>query len=209
MPARIAKPRPIKGHSNDEGVNFVIKIYVALLATAASLLPVAPASAGLIGNSVVISRVQGGSIYKTVSTTVGSGFEYTDNFFNIDVSDNEILFSGGNFSIGSIEYVFEGLDFDNDPATANTVEGFVSNQIFGNANNPFDAARIKIAGDGKLTMSFANTVGGANSFARITLGAASPTGVPEPSTWAMMIGGFAFAGAASRRRRTSQAAVCA
>ncbi len=29
--------------------------------------------------------------------------------------------------------------------------------------------------------------------------------VPEPATWAMMIGGFAFAGAAMRRRRASVA----
>ncbi|MFD1611001.1 PEPxxWA-CTERM sorting domain-containing protein [Sphingomonas tabacisoli] len=29
-------------------------------------------------------------------------------------------------------------------------------------------------------------------------------GVPEPATWAMMLGGFAFAGAASRRRRSAQ-----
>jgi hypothetical protein len=27
--------------------------------------------------------------------------------------------------------------------------------------------------------------------------------VPEPATWAMMIGGFGFVGAASRRRRAT------
>ena len=196
------------GDLNNEGVELVIKLNVALLAAAAALLPVAPASASLIGDSVVIKRVQGGNVFKTVATTVGAGFEYTDNFFNIDISENEILFSGGNFSIGGIEYIFEGLDFDDNPATANTVEGFVSNQIFGIPANPFDVRRVKIAPDGKLTMSFSNTTGGANSFARITLGAATPTGVPEPSAWAMMIGGFALAGAATRRR-TSRTAVCA
>jgi hypothetical protein len=34
-------------------------------------------------------------------------------------------------------------------------------------------------------------------------------GVPEPSQWALMLGGFAFAGAAMRRRRTTMATVTA
>ncbi|MEW5684436.1 MAG: PEPxxWA-CTERM sorting domain-containing protein [Pseudomonadota bacterium] len=41
---------------------------------------------------------------------------------------------------------------------------------------------------------------------KLTLsGAPSPGGVPEPSTWAMMIAGFGLAGAAMRRRRTALA----
>ncbi len=32
---------------------------------------------------------------------------------------------------------------------------------------------------------------------------ALPGAVPEPATWAMMIGGFALAGAAMRRRKTA------
>ena len=35
----------------------------------------------------------------------------------------------------------------------------------------------------------------------ITFSLATPTGVPEPATWAMMISGFGLAGAALRRRR--------
>ena len=178
----------------------MLKLNISLIAAAAALFSAVPATAGLLGDSVVIKRVQGGTVFKTVSSNVGAGFEYTDNFFNIDVTENQIMFSGGNFSIGSIEYTFEGLDFDDNAATANTVEAFESNQIFGSANNPFDANRVTIAPGGKLSLSLANTTGGAGAFARITLGAAQPAGVPEPASWAMMIGGFALAGAASRRR---------
>jgi hypothetical protein len=42
------------------------------------------------------------------------------------------------------------------------------------------------------------------AFAGITLGSQTPGGtVPEPATWAMMIGGFGMVGGAMRRRRVS------
>ena len=60
-------------------------------------------------------------------------------------------------------------------------------------------------------MSFAvsricNFGGAANyiTFDNITLGAATPGGVPEPSTWAMMLLGFGAVGIAMRRRRTGK-----
>lgn len=172
-----------------------------LLAAAAALLPIAPAAASLLGDSVVITRVQGGSPFKVVAATVGSDAEYVDNFFTIDVTENEVRFDTfGNLSLGQIDYTIDGLDFDDNAATPNIVTSFFSKQIFGSSANPFDAGRVTISPSGQLRVSFANTNTGADGFASVTLGAATPTGVPEPATWAMMIGGFGMAGAASRKR---------
>jgi hypothetical protein len=50
-----------------------------------------------------------------------------------------------------------------------------------------------------LTARFAN----AQAIDAIEVSNFSITPVPEPASWAMMIGGFAIVGAAMRRRRTS------
>jgi hypothetical protein len=188
----------------------VTKLIPALLTAAAALLPVAPASASLLGDSVVITRVQGGNPFKTVATTVGSGSEYVDNFFTIDITENEVRFDTfGNLSLGQIDYTFDGLDFDDNAATANIVTDFFSKQIFRQAPGfpPIDVSNVTISPSGQLRVSFANTITGADGFASVTLGAATPAGVPEPASWAMMIGGFALAGAASRRRSGRATAV--
>ena len=178
---------------------------LACAAAAALACLAAPASAAsFIGDNVTIKRVQGGTlVFKTVDTTVGAGFEYTDNFFNIDIGANEILFDViANYSIGDVVYEISGLDFDDNPATANVIEGFATTQIFGSGFVPIDATRGTISPSGLFRMSFNQTTGGSNGFARFTLGAAPLAGaVPEPATWAMMIGGFGLAGGALRSAR--------
>lgn len=181
------------------------KTIAVLIAAAAALLPAVPASASLLGDSVVITRVQGGNPFKTVSTTVGGAPEYIDNFFTIDITENEVRFDTfGNLSLGQIDYTIDGLDFDDNASTPNIVTSFFSKQIFRQAPGfpPIDIGNVTISPSGQLRISFANTVTGADGFASITLGAPSPTGVPEPTSWAMMIGGFALAGSAARRRTT-------
>jgi hypothetical protein len=166
---------------------------------AALLAGAAPASAGLMGDSVVIKRVQGGSfVYQTANTKVGAGFEYRDNFFTIDITDNEVIFDAGSlFSIGDIVYTIEGLDFDDRPLTPNIVEAFSSMQIFGSPASPFDARRLTIGTDGKLSLSFGNTTGGGSGEARITLGA--PVETPEPAALGLLAAGVL--GVAARRHR--------
>jgi hypothetical protein len=176
-------------------------VAAAALATGAAV----PASAAtFLGDNVVVKRVQGGSVFKTVSTSVGSGFEYTDNFFGVDISANEVLFKavGGNFSLGDISYEISGLDFDDKPGTPNLIENFAASQIFNGNLKPIDGSRATILPSGTFRMSFANTIGGNSGFARITFGAPPITGaVPEPATWAMMIAGFGLVGGAMRRQR--------
>jgi hypothetical protein len=50
--------------------------------------------------------------------------------------------------------------------------------------------------------------GGANfvAYDNITFGSATPGGVPEPASWAMLIAGFGLVGAAQRRRKVALAA---
>jgi hypothetical protein len=188
----------------------VTKFISAFVAAAAALLPAVPASASLIGDAVVIKRIQGvDTVFKTVSANVGGNAEYVDNFFAIDITDNEVRFDTfGNLSLGQIVYTIDGLDFDDNPATANIIEAFFSRQIFRQATGfpPIDAGNVAISPSGQLRVSFANTVTGADGFASVTLGAATP-GVPEPATWAMMIGGFGLAGTASRHRTRRAVAV--
>ena len=185
-----------------QGTN-VRHIIIGVMAATAALFSGASAQASLIGDAVTIKRIQGGTtIFKTVNTTVGAGAEYSDNFFSIDVTENELVFDviSGNFSIGSIVYTFDGLDFDDKPGTPNIVESFSVNQISGPGITPIKQDRVTIDTSGKLTMSFANTTGSSNGSVRIRLGAPIPTAVPEPSAWALMLGGFGLLGAIARRR---------
>jgi len=180
-------------------------------AAAAALAGIAaPASAAtFIGDAVVIKRVQGGNfVFKTVTTTVGATPEYIDNFFSIDITANQVIFDvvSGNFSIGDIFYEISGLDFDDNPATANIIEGFNATQIFTSPNTLIGTDRATITPTGLFRMSFKQTTGAASGLATVTFGTAPPvqSAVPEPATWAMMIGGFGLAGGAlrsARRRR--------
>jgi hypothetical protein len=47
---------------------------------------------------------------------------------------------------------------------------------------------------------FSGRINASSGFGTITFDAPSPAGVPEPSTWALMIAGFGGAGAMLRRR---------
>ena len=175
-------------------------------AAAAALATIsAPASAAsFIGDNVTIKRVQGGNVFSSVSTIVGDGFEYSDNFFRIDITGNEVIFgaAAGTFSIGDIFYEISGLDFDGDPSTANVIEGFNAIQVFNRNFTLVGHDRATFTPEGAFRFSFTQTTGGANGLVRLTFGAAPPAGaVPEPATWAMMIGGFGLAGGALRSAR--------
>lgn len=180
--------------------------YPAAQVEAATVLPASDrpntaAPTGLTGDAVRIRRIQGNTIFKEVNTIVGAAVEYTDNFFNIDVTGDEIVFDAiSGFSVNGLVYTFDGLDFDDDPATANVVTSFSSFQIFGPGAAPLGADRVAIAPNGKISFSFPSTNGSSSGFIRIGLGAAAPAAVPEPASWAMIIMGFGAVGGAIRRR---------
>lgn len=97
--------------------------------------------------------------------------------------------------------VYDGLG-----GTGNVLASIMlsNNFVSGCGYCQWDPIGVAFAGVAK-SIDFA---GGANSVAydQITFGAATPGGaVPEPATWAMMVGGFGIAGGALRFRRRQKA----
>lgn len=92
--------------------------------------------------------------------------------------------------------VYDGLG-----ATGNVLGmlSLANNFVGGCGYCQWDAVGVSFAGIAK-SVDFG---GGANfvAYDSITFGRATP-GVPEPATWALMIGGFAAVGAMARRKRT-------
>jgi hypothetical protein len=60
-------------------------------------------------------------------------------------------------------------------------------------------------GAGTYTLSFAGLSGAIDRTAFIDSVSLNAAAVPEPAAWGMLIGGFGFAGAAMRRRRSQGA----
>jgi hypothetical protein len=105
--------------------------------------------------------------------------------FNDDASLINLVFTYTGPDFRNVGGPFTPLDFDGLGARS-TFSGLTTDAFFTltTKNNP----------DG--------TPGGSNTPV-FTLGQVSvPGGVPEPTTWAMMLGGFGLLGAATRRRRS-------
>lgn len=182
-------------------------IFAALVGAGAFLLSVSSANAGLLGDAVTIQRLQGGSVFKTVDTTVGAGAEYVDNFVTIDILDNKVSIDFfGNISFGDIIYEISGLDFSDAPGAAVDILGVDFTQIFVGAigPTPYSADRIT-ADDDLLRIDLRNTRTGSTAFLNIAVGPDAPaTQVPEPGTLTLL--GAGLAGLIALRRRGAKPA---
>ena len=124
-----------------------------------------------------------GSISQAFATTIGQTYNlrfwYSHNLFSGSPSASARLL------VGSLSDSFTHTGGTN----ANLAWQFYSNSF--------------TADSATTTLSFVNTAGGPN--AGVLLDAVSVMGVPEPSTWAMLILGFGLLGGAMRRRSETAA----
>ncbi|WP_375392804.1 PEPxxWA-CTERM sorting domain-containing protein [uncultured Sphingomonas sp.] len=134
------------------------------------------------------TRVQGSVSLLFSGLTIGSS--YAANFYlaaRPGFAPDALTVSFGGTGLG----VFAPIDATLNPA----FQQFTSGSF------------VATASSGTLLFLGAPTTTGDNDTALdlVTLvpAAAAPGGVPEPATWAMMIGGFGLVGASMRRRKTS------
>ena len=114
------------------------------------------------------------------------------------------------FTFAAASFNIPGIQGNPPPAEATTVfvEALFGNSVIGSATLDLDGNgenRIRIVGDaGEIFTSFRFTLApadaGVNALEQVRLGGIEAV-VPEPATWALMIGGFGLAGVAARRRR--------
>lgn len=126
-----------------------------------------------------------GSTTTTVIAEDGSTFDLT----SIDFADVYNDGTGGTFEMG---WTFA------DSSTGGGV--FMLDNLIGLQTFNFNIAGIK-----SFTILPLTTVGPWIQFDNVVLNG-DVAGVPEPATWAMMIGGFGLVGFAARRRRNALAA---
>ena len=149
-------------------------------------------SLGLLANASGQSSATNGSgtLTGTTSVVIASGFKFDAISFNLQGTP-------GNALPEATSVFVEALNGGN-------VVGSGTLNLGGNGEN-----RIRIIGDaGEIFTGFRITLGPTggtvDSISQVRIGgvAAIPGGpaVPEPATWAMMLGGFAMLGAAARWR---------
>jgi len=129
-------------------------------------------------------------------------------------ANNAILNVPGGFDTGFSFYytsstaatvtVYDGLDGTGNVLGTIDLEAQYDQNCQGDPNGGFcNFSAIGVAFDGiAMSIDFGGTAN-QTGYDNITFGDSTPgnPGVPEPATWAMMIGGFAFAGAVLRRRK--------
>lgn len=186
------------------------------------------ATAGTANAAVVMGELTGGSSFINGGSfqilnpmpgfSVGNNVQQSDNLFAFDEQQGVTLAAAvGGVAAGTVvnsHYVFYDpddletgigyVDFDGDILGVLTAKGQMdsTDALLGNGNVNY----ISVALRGLENADSFNVVG---NRLNIDFRAASPgdyirvltTAVPEPSTWAMMIGGFGLVGGAMRRRR--------
>ena len=124
---------------------------------------------------------------------VAAGFDTGFSFFYSAFQDSFVTVYSGLNSTGTVL------------ATLNLLTNYNNGGCVGDPTGAachWDAVGVTFAGIAH-SVDFGGVANQAG-FDNITLGSASPS-VPEPATWALMIGGFAMTGAAMRRRALAAA----
>lgn len=144
---------------------------------------------------------------------VGDPASQQGGLFFLDGSETYLNFAAGfdtGFSFNYVSLSFSGsvLVYDGLNGTGNVLASLDLSPNAGSCSGygaqfcPFSPTGVTFAGIGR-SIAFGG-VADQIVFDDITFGSATPgpvNPVPEPATWAMMIGGFALAGGAMRRRK--------
>ena len=111
--------------------------------------------------------------------------------------------SGG----GALSLQYEVLLAGNVIATGSTgpVSSYTGFGFFGFSGGAFDELHLQVQAPG-YTGGFNGGNYEAGAYDAFNFGGSAVGGVPEPTSWAMLIGGFGLTGLAMRRRRTALAA---
>lgn len=188
------------------------------------------ATAGSANAAVVMGELTGGSAFNNggvfqqltpaAGFNVGNNNQQSNNLFAFDEQQSVTLLSAiGGLAAGTVvnsHYVFfdpgpsrRGIgyvDFDGDilGVLDNKADMDLTDALLGNANVNYVSVNLRgledpdsfnIVGN-RLNVNFRASSPG--DYVRVLTAAPA---VPEPSTWAMMIGGFGLVGGAMRRRR--------
>jgi hypothetical protein len=147
----------------------------------------------LAGNEVLVSSPQGQAEIDSADGTFT-----TLNF----VTEGDFAFSSVSFNIDATTDGFANFIFD----TTAGIETLSNISLDGAGANRFN---FTTTGGALITGVTLNALGTTSfsSVSQVRLGAASVGAVPEPATWAMMLGGFGLVGGAMRSARRRKAKV--
>jgi len=138
----------------------------------------------------------------------GDGSRYLSVLANGSASINLGAVSAFSLDFGSLDQ-YNTLTLTFDDGTTQAFTGDVLNGAFpadGNTTSPTTNGRLQFLADAGQTITSINFASSQNSFEIDDLAVSA---VPEPATWAMMIGGFGLVGGAMRRRRSVGTSVTA
>lgn len=175
-------------------MNRFVLLAAAALATFATATPAAAAL--LLGKTVQISYEfpAVGSVYEGPNAVLVNGTNSTTFFGLVKATPGDTSLSI-TFPDGAATFTSTGFNgvhlFDGN----NSIAAFTAATVGSLNNFAFDASRISFDADNIYLnfqgLSFDNS-------SNLTVNIAS---VPEPTSWALMIGGFGMVGAAMRRRK--------
>jgi hypothetical protein len=131
------------------------------------------------------------SLNNSLVAGLGTSGYPTGSMLTIDfasaVSDVSFTFNNYGSGVGTFYTAYDAANAVVSTASIDAVNGF---------------GLVNVAGAGIAKLVINNNTGGTSDWI-YGVGQLSYGAVPEPATWAMMIGGFALVGASMRRRRTA------
>ena len=118
--------------------------------------------------------------------------------------DSRMFVSASDLSTFTLSMIDVAASFNNGPGTSLTIEGFLANVSTGvlTISNLGEFQTVLGTSLGNVDRLLIDGFGGGGGFEldNVVLNGASVGGVPEPTTWAMLIAGFAMTGSAMRNR---------